>query len=55
MKKMKFEERTKEKLAYSGIIVMIVISGLMIAYRNQSLEETQKKTEMSSTQISQTK
>ena len=42
---MKLKESVKENLAYLGIILMIFIGGLMIANRNDSLEETQKKTE----------
>lgn len=51
--KLKLKESAKENLAYLGIIVMIVVGGFMIAFRNQSVEEIQKKTEMSSTQVSQ--
>jgi len=43
---MKLKESVKENLACLGIILMVFIGGLMIANRNQSLEEIQKKTDL---------
>lgn len=52
-KKLKLKEESKNNIFLFGIFLMVVIGGLLIAVRNQSFEEIQKKTEMSVTQISQ--